>query len=303
MDCGSGNILDPSGGRRRPAPWPLIPDLFGDADYVRSRFRAAPDAALTAEIDGELVGSNFLTRWGSFGFFGPLSIRPDLWDQGIGRRLLAPTVEMLDEWGVSDAGLFTFAHSAKHVALYRRYGFWPQYLTSIALAPVPPEPAGVAYRRFSAMPPQQKHGLLEQAAAVSGTALEGLDLRWEIESVEVQGLGDTLLLFEDDLVGFAVCHVGPGSEAGSGACYVKFGVVRTGTAAEGRFERLLDACFAYAATRGADVLVAGCNAARVGACQALFRRGFRTQLQGVAMQRDNEMGFNRPNVYALDDWR
>ncbi len=63
-----------------------VPDLFGDVDYVHTRFRAAPDAALAAEIDGEVVGSNFLTRWGSFGFFGPLSVRPDLWDQGIARR-------------------------------------------------------------------------------------------------------------------------------------------------------------------------------------------------------------------------
>lgn len=44
----------------------------------------------------------------------------------------------------------------------------------------------------------------------------------EIEAVDAQGLGDMLLLLEDDLAGFAVCHTGPGTEAGSGACYVKF---------------------------------------------------------------------------------
>lgn len=121
--------------------------------------------------------------------------------------------------------------------------------------------------------------------------------------MDVQGLGDTLLLFDDDLVGFAVCHVGPGSEASSGSCYVKFGVVRTGGASETGFQRLLDPCFSYAAGRGAGALVAGCDAARVGACEALFRRGFRTQLEGVAMQRKNQVGFNRPDVYAIDDWR
>jgi len=51
-----------------------VPDpitVFGDADYVRSRFRAEPGWAFAAERDGEVVGSNFATRWGSYGVFGP----------------------------------------------------------------------------------------------------------------------------------------------------------------------------------------------------------------------------------------
>jgi hypothetical protein len=37
------------------------------------------------------VGSNFATCWGSVGFFGPLTTRPDLWESGIGQRLVAAT--------------------------------------------------------------------------------------------------------------------------------------------------------------------------------------------------------------------
>jgi len=55
---------------------------FGsDADYVRARWLVDPTAALGAESAGELIGSNFLTNWGSVGFFGPLTIRPDFWDK------------------------------------------------------------------------------------------------------------------------------------------------------------------------------------------------------------------------------
>ncbi len=280
-----------------------VPDLFGDSDYVRTRFLAAPDTALAAEIDGELVGSNFVTSWGSFGLFGPLSVRPDFWERGVAHRLLDPTVELLDRWGVTHAGLFTFAHSPKHVALYNRYGFWPQYLTFIAAAPATGAPRAVDYLRFSAASAEDKHELLDKAAAVAGTALDGLDLRREIQAADAQGLGDTVLLFDGDLVGFAVCHTGPGSEAGTGVCYVKFGVVSTGSTAATTFDRLIDACFAYAAEVGAGTVMAGSNAARVGACRALSARGFRTQFQGVAMQRGNRPGFNRPDVYAIDDWR
>jgi len=58
------------------------PTAFGDAGYVRTRWRADPTAAFGAEVGGELVGSNFATRWGSVGFFEPLTIRPDLWASG-----------------------------------------------------------------------------------------------------------------------------------------------------------------------------------------------------------------------------
>ena len=50
------------------APDPMM--VFGDLDYVRSRFAAEPSWAFAAELDGEVVGSIFATRWGSFGFFG-----------------------------------------------------------------------------------------------------------------------------------------------------------------------------------------------------------------------------------------
>ena len=45
-----------------------LPDplkFMGDADYVRTRWLADPSAAFGAEMAGELVGTNFATRWGS----------------------------------------------------------------------------------------------------------------------------------------------------------------------------------------------------------------------------------------------
>ena len=59
-----------------------VTSLFGDKDYVRTRWLADPGAAFAAERDGQLAGTNFVTRWGTVGFFGPLSVRPELWDQG-----------------------------------------------------------------------------------------------------------------------------------------------------------------------------------------------------------------------------
>ena len=69
-----------------------------------------------------------------------------------------------------------------------------------------------------------------------------------------------------------------------------------------RFDKLLDACEAFAASRGATV-EAGVNLAREDAYRRMRARGYRVTMQGVAMQRPHADGFNRADVYVIDDWR
>lgn len=278
--------------------------FMGDAGYVRTRWRADPSAAFAAKVGGEFVGSNFATNWGSVGFFGPLTIRPDLWDRGVGKRLMEPIMECFDKWGTKHAGLFTFAHSQKHVGLYRKFGFWPRFLTAIMSKPVEQTGRELRWTRFSEVPEAEREGMLLACRQLTDAIYEGLDVGPEVRAVAHQRLGDTVLLWDDGrLAGLAVCHCGPGTEAGSGACYVKFGAVRLSPTAGQDFDRLLDACEEMAAEKGLSRLAAGVNTARHEAYRQMLERGFRTDLQGVAMQRLNEPGYNRPGVYLIDDWR
>jgi hypothetical protein len=112
-----------------------------------------------------------------------------------------------------------------------------------------------------------------------------------------------LLWDESTLVGVAICHCGPGSEAGSETCYVKFGAVRPGPDAESFFSQLLDAVELLAHSRGLPRVVAGVNTSRHEAYSAMLARGFRTELQGVTMHRPNTDGYGRAGVFVIDDWR
>jgi len=281
-----------------------VPDLFGDLDYVHTRWRAAPNLAIAAEVDGALAGSNFITCWGSFGFFGPLSVRPELWDRGVARGLMETTVDLLESAGVSHSGLFTFGHSAKHLGLYERFGFWPRFLTPILSRNVTSVPGEhtAGWSRWSQLSEAGRAQALAACREISGSLHDGLDLEREIQAVSTQSLGDTVFLEADRMIGFAVCHAGKGSEAGSGACYVKFGALRPGSS-EADFDRLIHACDALAGTLGASRLELGVNTARHEAYRRLTELGFRAGLVGVAMQRPNEPAWNRPGVYVIDDWR
>lgn len=285
-----------------------VPDpvsVFGDGDWVHTRYHADPTAAFCAELAGDVVGSNFATRWGTFGFFGPLTVRVDLWDRGIATRLMAPVMDLFEHWGVRHAGLFTWPESPKHIALYNKFGFWPQQLTPVLVTEITPPAGRATYETFSAAREKGSgEDILQQCREVTGAIYEGLDLEREITATYRQGLGETVLIGEGDrLAGFAVCHCGAGTEAGSGACFVKFGAVLPGDRAQARFERLLDACEALAAEQGLARLMAGVNTARHDAYQALLARGYRAMLNGVTMLRPNEPAYNRPDAYVIDDLR
>lgn len=283
-------------------PDPLA--FAGDSDFVGTRWRASPDAALGAHVEGRLVGSNFAARWGSFGFFGPLTVHPDYWDRGIARRLLAATMSQFEQWGIREVGLFTFPHSAKHVGLYQSYGFWPQQLTPLLAKPVQAMADPGAWQRYSGLDAAARAAALEDCRVLADAVHPGLDLTREIESATAQGIGDTVLVRDGaELLAFAVCHLGKGSEAGSGTAYIKFGAARPGARAAGSFERLLSACEALAQTEGLGQLVAGVNTSRHDAYRLMLGRGFRAMLQGVAMQLGNASGYNRAECFVIDDWR
>lgn len=284
--------------------------FLGDADYVRTRFKADPSAALIVETaDNKIVGSNFALDWGSVGIFGPLTIHPTYWDKGVARALLVETMKIFQRWGSKHLGLFTFAQSSKHIHLYQKFDFWPRYLTAIMSRSIG-EKGEMNGRKiqstsYSSLLQAQKPKVVLESRNLTNLIFEGLDLSKEIESVDQQKLGDTIFLRDSngELIGIAVCHTGAGSEAGSGNCYVKFGAIRPGDNPDKLYIQLLNAIEQFARSRGLLRTIAGVNMGRHGAYRIMIEQGYRTDLQGVAMQKPNEPGYNLPDVYIIDDWR
>jgi GNAT superfamily N-acetyltransferase len=287
-------------------PNPL--DFMGDRNLMTPRWRSANVKVVAAREDGRLIGTNVVTRWGSFGFFGPLTVLPEYWDRGVAKRLLESTMPIFDKWGVRHTGLYTFPHSAKHVALYQKFGYWPRYLTAImTLRPEAKQApqAGVDHKPglLSASKRGQREALIAACRKLTHKIDKGLDLTGEIKAVLAQRTGDVVLTYTRGVLdAFAVCQNGPGSEGGEKTCYVKFGAARGGDGAGERFDKLLEACEAFAASRGATV-EAGVNLAREAAYRRMRSRGYRVAAQGVAMQRPHAEGFNRADAYVIDDWR
>ncbi len=284
-----------------------LPDplqFYGDATYVNHRWQNSPTTALAAEIDGRLVGSNFVVRWGSFGYFGPLSVHPDYWNQGVGQHLIEPAIDCFSQWNCSLGGLFTFATSAKHHGLYQKFGFKLRFLTAIMSKGITNSQPLPSDSQYSQLNLAQQNQALIASQELTDAIYPGLDLSAEIQGVQAQSLGDTLLLWDDGgLVGLAICHYGANTEAGSNTCYIKFAAVPPGNHAAEKFVQLLDICAALSANVGMSQLIAGVNTSRENAYEILLAHGFRVDIIGVAMHRPNEPGFSHSDMFVLDDWR
>jgi GNAT superfamily N-acetyltransferase len=282
--------------------------MWGDADYAHTRWRCDPEGALAAEDDGRLAGSNFAVRWGSLGYFGPLSVRPEMWDRKVGQHLLEATIAMFERWGVRHRGLYTFAQSPKHIALYNRYGFWPRFLSAVMQKEIEPPPTPrqhpAHFEKFSALAAGEKAETVAACRELTGSFFAGLDLQREIEAADRLGLGETIFARRGSGVAwFAVTHIGRATEAGSGVCFVKFAAARPGARAARDFERMLEACETLALGAGAHQLRVSANFARERAYRIVAARGFRAERIGVVMQSPNEPAYNRAGNYLLDDWR
>jgi hypothetical protein len=138
---------------------------------------ADPASAFVAERDGEVVGSNLATR-GAARLLRP-AVRPT---RPVGRRsrsrLHGGDHAALRRLGDDARALFTFAESAKHVALYGKFGFHPRFLTAVMARPV--STAGArADRRLRAVGGGAR-GCLADARRLTGTLFDGLDVGSEI---------------------------------------------------------------------------------------------------------------------------
>ena len=96
-----------------------------------------PQGCFVAEADGRVVGFIFSRTWGSVGWFGTFAVLPAFQGGGIGKQLVALSLEYLRRKAGRWIGLETAPESAYNQGLYLRQGFefrFPTLLLSKPLA-------------------------------------------------------------------------------------------------------------------------------------------------------------------------
>src|ERR1700754_4437968 len=78
---------------------------------------------LIAEDDGKIVGSNFLDERNPISGVGPITVSPDVQNDGVGRQLMLAVMQRSEERGFAGIRLVQAAYHRRSLALYLRLGF------------------------------------------------------------------------------------------------------------------------------------------------------------------------------------
>ena len=79
--------------------------------------------SVVAEVDGRVVGSNFLWENGAIASVGPITIDPSAQNVAVGRRLMEDVLQRARERGIAGVRLVQAAYHNRSLSLYTKLGF------------------------------------------------------------------------------------------------------------------------------------------------------------------------------------
>jgi ribosomal protein S18 acetylase RimI-like enzyme len=289
---------------------------FNGAQYVHHRWLMEPWGCFVAEEDSaKIVGAALAVTWGTLGLVGPVAVLTHYHNQTIAQQLLRAVQEFFDENKATLHGAVTYPTSAKHLALFHKFGYKPKGLTAVMsraldrsggrpVAPKPPLKGGLTVRRFSTLEETRKKAALARFHRLTNAVCRGLDVSKEIEIVDGLALGDTLLLERgNDLVGFAIYHTPGVSEAPTGGLYVKFLAIDPRHRKVEHLEHFVTAVEELAHEHGIPRVIFPVYLRYWLAYSTLVKCGYLVDFTMVRLQKGKPEDYEDPADLLLDDWR
>ncbi len=290
---------------------------FNGAQYVHHRWLMEPWGCFVAEEDNaKLVGAALAVTWGSVGLMGPVAVLTHYHNQTIAQQLMRAVQDFFDENKATLHGAVTYPTSAKHLALYGKFGYKAKSLTAVmsraldragVRGPVakPPVAKGtLTVRRFSSLEETKKKAALARFHRITNGVCKGLELAKEVEIVDGLALGDTLLLERGaELIGFAVYHAPGVSEAPTGALYVKYLAIDPRHRKVEHLEQFVTGIEELAQEQGLPRVILPVYLRYWQAYSTLVKCGYQIDFTMVRMQKGKPEDYEDPADLVLDDWR
>ncbi len=104
-----------------------FPADFPSVEFAQSVITAmlgrADVANVVAEVDGHIVGSNFMADAGTVAGIGPITVAPAAQNGAVGRRMMTHMLELARRKGVPCIRLVQAAYHCRSMSLYTKLGF------------------------------------------------------------------------------------------------------------------------------------------------------------------------------------
>jgi GNAT superfamily N-acetyltransferase len=102
---------------------PDFPDAATATELISQLLGRSDIYSVVAELDGRIIGSNFLWENGAIAGVGPITVEPDLQNVAVGRHLMEEVVRRAQERRFAGIRLVQSAYHNRSLALYTKLGF------------------------------------------------------------------------------------------------------------------------------------------------------------------------------------
>lgn len=114
---------------------PDFPNVETAIDLLSMMFAHPGFYAVVAERDGEIVGSNVLDERSQVAGIGPITVNPNVQNDGVGRQLMLHVMERARARGFPGVRLVQAAFHNRSLSLYTKLGFDPREALSCLQGP------------------------------------------------------------------------------------------------------------------------------------------------------------------------
>ena len=102
---------------------PDFPSIEFAQTVVRGLLARSDMFSVVAELDGRVVGSNFMVDAGAIAGIGPITVAPAVQNGAVGRRMMAHMLALARRKGFAGVRLVQAAYHCRSMSLYAKLGF------------------------------------------------------------------------------------------------------------------------------------------------------------------------------------
>ena len=130
---------------------PDFPSADAATGFVEMALSHPEMYSIVAEVGGRIAGSNFLWEQGSISGVGPITVDPNVQNDGVGRRLMDAVLQRATSKSAPGVRLVQAAYHNRSLSLYTKLGFDPREPLALMQGPPLGEPiAGYDVRAATA---------------------------------------------------------------------------------------------------------------------------------------------------------
>ncbi|HEY68960.1 MAG TPA: GNAT family N-acetyltransferase [Anaerolineae bacterium] len=232
-------------------------------DHILMLLEKDPEGCFVAEEGGAALGFIFSRTWGRVGWFGTFGVLPEHQGRGIGKQLIAASLEYLRRDPQRVIGLETMPESPDNLGLYMKQGFEARFLTMLLSKAIDRPPKNVEPLPLWSQTAEEDHQRwLDELREAADRITPRLDYTKEVLATTRYDLGETLILTENEAaIGMGIVWFSSSREAmHEDEAVVQVMMIHPDYTTEARLHKLLGAAETLAYVRGKRKLVLAGNA-------------------------------------------